>query len=127
MPAQVAGNSHRRERRARPAADARRARAQERFLHWQTAFPTVWRGGSGGFDAVIGNPPWDRMKLQEVEWFAERTPEIAMQPSAADRKQLIAELEKEGDPLWQEFLAAQRSAEMQTARGARQRRLSAAV
>ena len=39
----------------------------------------------GGFDAVIGNPPWDRIKLQEVEWFATRAPEgIAL---AADGEQ----------------------------------------
>ena len=44
-------------------------------MHWQVAFPGVWQGWQdaspkGGFDAVIGNPPWDRIKLQEVEWFA---------------------------------------------------------
>ena len=48
---------------------------RERFLHWEVAFPGVWHGWQnaqpqGGFDAVIGNPPWDRIKLQEVEWFA---------------------------------------------------------
>jgi hypothetical protein len=36
------------------------------------AFPGVWsdwecKGLTGGFDAMIGNPPWDRMKLQQVE------------------------------------------------------------
>ena len=36
----------------------------------------------GGFDAVIGNPPWDRIKLQQVEWFAARRPEIAPGPNA---------------------------------------------
>ena len=50
---------------------------REGFLHWEVAFPGVWQGWQdnrpqGGFDAVIGNPPWDRMKLQEVEWFATR-------------------------------------------------------
>ncbi len=49
--------------------------AEEHFLNWQVAFPGVWSDWegdalSGGFDAVIGNPPWDRMKLQQVEWFA---------------------------------------------------------
>lgn len=81
-----------------------------RFLHWELAFPTVWSGTNGGrtggFDAVIGNPPWDRMKLQEVEWFAERKPEIAKATRAADRKRMIAELEEAGDPLWHEYLAA---------------------
>ena len=45
---------------------------REDFLHWEVAFPGVWRSWQssrpeGGFDAVIGNPPWDRIKLQEVE------------------------------------------------------------
>ncbi|MFZ2302182.1 MAG: hypothetical protein WAW10_09985 [Gallionella sp.] len=91
--------------------DALRRATQEHFLHWELAFPTVWQNGVGGFDAIIGNPPWDRMKLQEVEWFAERKPEIAKAARAADRKKLIAELEKNNDPLWQDYLAAQASAE----------------
>ncbi len=86
---------------------------EERFFHWHTAFPTVWRGGSGGFDAVIGNPPWDRIKLQEVEWLAERDLAIARQPRAADRKRLIAELEKKRAPLWQDYLAASERAVQQ--------------
>ena len=31
----------------------------------------------GGFDAVIGNPPWERIRLQEQEFFASRSPERA--------------------------------------------------
>ncbi len=83
----------------------------EHFLHWELAFPTVWQDGQGGFDAIIGNPPWDRMKLQQVEWFAERKPEIAQAARAADRKKLIAQLEADNDPLWQDFLAAQAASE----------------
>jgi hypothetical protein len=67
-----------------------RALAQrEKFFHWWTAFPTAFAGADPGFDAVIGNPPWDRIKLQEVEWFAERDMHIASQARAADRKALI--------------------------------------
>ena len=90
--------------------------AGERFLNWQVAFPGVWSDWeakelTGGFDAVIGNPPWDRMKLQQVEWFSARRREIAMAPRAADRKRMIAELEKSGDPLAQDFrLASERAA-----------------
>ena len=65
-----------------------------------------------GFDAIIGNPPWDRMKLQEVEWFAERRPEIAMATKAADRKKLIADLQKNDDPLWLEYCQASENAEI---------------
>ena len=90
--------------------------ASERFLNWQVAFPGVWSEWeatelTGGFDAVIGNPPWDRMKLQQVEWFAARRREIAMAPRAADRKGMIAALEKAGDPLARDFrLASERAA-----------------
>jgi hypothetical protein len=75
-------------------AKARALAGRETFFHWWTSFPTVFGEGSdGGFDAVIGNPPWDRIKLQEVEWFAERVPAIAAQPRAADRKRMIAALQ----------------------------------
>ena len=75
--------------------DRARALAQrETFFHWWTSFPTVFGAGSkGGFDAIIGNPPWDRIKLQEVEWFAERSPAIAAQPRAADRRKMIAAMQ----------------------------------
>ena len=91
----------------RPAGLSRR----NSFLNWQVAFPGVWSaweraGLHGGFDAVIGNPPWDRMKLQQVEWFAARRRAIAMATRAADRKRMIDDLETAGDPLAREFADA---------------------
>ena len=96
------------ERFARLFAQARVLMDEERFLNWQVAFPGIWQDWEGprlhgGFDAVIGNPPWDRIKLQQVEWFAARRPEIAKAQRAADRKKMIAALEKAGDPLAKEF------------------------
>ncbi len=84
---------------------------RESFLHWEAAFPGVWRRWqddqpTGGFDAIIGNPPWDRIKLQEVEWFATRSPELALAPTAAARRRGIKQLRDEGDPLASEFAAA---------------------
>ena len=89
-------------------AHARELVNEERFLNWQVAFPGVWSDWDaaerhGGFDAVIGNPPWDRMKLQQVEWFAARRPEIARAQRAADRKRMIGALRDEGDPLAADF------------------------
>ena len=83
---------------------AREVAGEEGFLNWQVAFPGVWSDWGeaeryGGFDAVVGNPPWDRMKLQQVEWFAARRPEIAHAQRAADRKRMIGALRDEGDPL----------------------------
>jgi hypothetical protein len=89
---------------------------EERFLNWQVAFPGVWSTWdsaalNGGFDAVIGNPPWDRMKLQQVEWFAARRREIAMAQRASDRKDMIEKLERAEDPLTKDFAKANERAE----------------
>ena len=94
---------------------ARQLLDKERFFNWQVSFPGVWTAWesaelNGGFNAVIGNPPWDRMKLQQVEWFAARRREIAMTPRAADRKRMIADLEKNGDPLARDFEEANKRA-----------------
>ncbi len=89
---------------------------KEGFLHWEVAFPGIWRdwqstSPQGGFDAVIGNPPWDRIKLQEVEWFATRSPELALAPTAAARGKGIQRLRKQGSPLVADFDDAKKRAE----------------
>lgn len=99
--------------------DARELVIDERFLNWQVAFPGVWtnwetEGSDGGFDAIIGNPPWERMKLQQVEWFAARRPEIALAQRASDRKRMISELEEVSDPLANDYLKASERAEAAT-------------
>ena len=87
-------------------------------LHWEAAFPGVWHGWQddrpkGGFDAVVGNPPWDRIKLQEVEWFATREPEVGARPllqQPADPQ--FSGLRKAGrTPLAAEFDAAKARAD----------------
>ncbi len=83
----------------------------ESFFHWWSTFPTVFTGANAGFDAIIGNPPWDRIKLQEVEWFAERDLRIASEVRAADRKRRIAELKASKSPLWEDYVEAVERAE----------------
>ena len=97
-------------------SDARSVADREGFLHWEAAFPGVWQRWQeeqpvGGFDAVIGNPPWDRIKLQEVEWFSTRSPELALAPTAAARKTGIQQLRDNGAPLADEFDAAKERAD----------------
>lgn len=96
-------------------------------LHWHLAFPDVFRvpaaneaqpddpGWSGGFHVILGNPPWNRVKLQEKEWFAERRPEIAAASKAATRKSLIAALESEDPSLWRAWLDALRISDCESA------------
>ena len=101
-----------------------REKAQEyRFFHWHLAFPQVFgdvkadfeagdtTGWTSGFDVVLGNPPWERVKLQEKEFFAARAPEIAEARNAAARKKAIARVEDEEPALWSEWQAALREAD----------------
>lgn len=95
---------------------------QYRFFHWHLAFPQVFgkakeefedddtTGWTGGFDVVLGNPPWERIKLQEKEFFASRAPEIVTAKNAAARKRAIAKLESADPALWAEWQVALRRA-----------------
>lgn len=84
-------------------------------FHWFIEFPEIMER-DGGFDVVIGNPPWERIKLQEQEFFAARSPAIASALNKAARQKLIDTLE-EADPdsadgrLWRDFVFAKRAAE----------------
>ncbi|MEV5383427.1 DNA methyltransferase [Streptomyces sp. NPDC052721] len=106
-------------------AEILRLRNQYSFFHWHLEFPEVFSvpesgagvqpgtGWAGGFDAVVGNPPWERVKLQEQEFFAQRSPEIAAAKNTAARRRLIAALQKDpdGTRLYDEFEAAKRRSE----------------
>ena len=63
-----------------------------RFFHWHVAFPNVFQvpgpdeepedpqmGWSGGFDLVLGNPPWDSMSPDAKEFFSTYDPEVRSQ------------------------------------------------
>ena len=82
------------------------------LFHWELAFPQVFE--QGGFDVVLGNPPWERIKLQEQEFFARREPSIATARNAAERKKLIAALPATNAVLWQEWTNASRIAQGQS-------------
>src|SRR5690606_32459673 len=84
-----------------------------RVLHWPLAFPDVLIG-KGGFDVVLGNPPWERIKLQEQEFFAGHA--VADAPNAAARTRAINRLAEAepGSPdrqLYDAFQIAKRVAE----------------
>ncbi len=92
--------------------EAERLRAQYNFFHWHLAFPQV--SAKGGFDVVLGNPPWEHIELKEEEWFAQRQPEIAGAPNASARKALVAKLESEAPALFAEFRRALRGFDAET-------------
>jgi hypothetical protein len=60
---------------------------EARVLHWPLAFPQVF--AQGGFDCVLGNPPWERIKLQEEEFFATRHRDVSQAKNKAERTRRI--------------------------------------
>lgn len=86
-------------------AEGDRCGNEHRFFHWPVEFPDIM--ASGGFDVVIGNPPWERVEVQEQELFAASHPQIANAQNAAKRKRMILELEA-AEPhafnIWQQAL-----------------------
>ena len=60
---------------------------QHAVFHWWLAFPQV--AARGGFSVMLGNPPWERIKLQEEEFFAIRSPLVAQARNKAERAQRI--------------------------------------
>ncbi|MUN36466.1 Eco57I restriction-modification methylase domain-containing protein [Actinomadura litoris] len=81
------------------------------FFHWHLEFPEIFlvgndstpdanhdTGWQGGFTCVLGNPPWERVKLQEQEFFDSRNDKIAKARNAAARKRLIEQLKMSEEP-----------------------------
>ncbi len=95
--------------------EVERLRARHGFFHWHREFPDVFSqdgaGQSGGFDVVLGNPPWERVKLLEREWFAARCPAVSAAPGAAARRQLVDALRDERPELYAAFEQARRAAD----------------
>ncbi len=84
-----------------------------RFFHWPVEFPDII--ANGGFDVVIGNPPWERVEVQEKELFAVSHPEIANAANAAKRKRMIEALEVTDNRAFSTWQAALRAAATEVA------------
>ncbi|MFF3909809.1 Eco57I restriction-modification methylase domain-containing protein [Streptomyces sp. NPDC001848] len=83
-----------------------------RFFHWHLEFPDVFSvpddssavvgvdpvtGWAGGFDCVLGNPPWDRVDFKDQEYFSVVEPSIAEISGAARRTAIIEWAEQNPD------------------------------
>ena len=95
-------SSHGKSSASSAAAPGAPGNSRKPFTHWRTDLDPK-TGWSGGFSCVIGNPPWERVKLQEQEFFASRNPKIANAPNAAARKKRIAALADTDPALYHEF------------------------
>jgi hypothetical protein len=86
---------------------------QYQFLHWHLAYPDVFRvpdkgerpeneqtGWNGGFDVVLGNPPWDMQEVKDNEFFVVSYPEILSVRSAKDKINILRRIQEESPLLW---------------------------
>ncbi len=80
-------------------------------FRWHEEFPEVFDRKESGFDCIIGNPPWERIKLQEREFFALSAPHIATATDAATRRRRIEELQSQNPELYRRYLEAKQAAE----------------
>ena len=81
---------------------------RHRFFHWHLRFAEIMQ--DGGFDAVLGNPPWKVSQLNEAQYFSSRSPRIAAL-AGATRKSAIAELKDSNPELWEDYRHARRGLE----------------
>ena len=83
--------------------------AENNVMHWPFAFMEVM--AQGGFDCVLGNPPWEKPKVEDIKWFASRLPEVADAKTAAIRKKMIEALSSSEDEFerktFEEYVKAQ--------------------
>lgn len=82
-----------------------------RFFHWCVEFPEVFADG-GGFDVMCGNPPWDKIKVEDKKWFEQHgRADIVKAGTAAQRKQAIANLTTTDPKLYKAYQLALADAE----------------
>lgn len=92
-------------------AEVAEVAAKQRFFHWCVEFPEVFANG-GGFDVMCGNPPWDKIKVEDKKWFESHgRMDIVNAGTAAQRKKAIEKLKASDVVLYQDYVQAQADAE----------------
>ncbi|MEM1213542.1 MAG: DNA methyltransferase [Planctomycetota bacterium] len=84
-------------------------------IYWQDRFPEVfdrdgWNESGGGFDCVVGNPPWERIKQQKREFFS-YTPEVILEPHPARARAIIDQFENSDPALFERWKRARKQSE----------------
>lgn len=89
-------------------AEATQAAQDYHFFHWALEFPDIY--AQGGFDVMCGNPPWEKIKIEDKQWFNhEGEQEIAQSDKTDKRNKLIAQLSNTNPSLYDKYLRAKSS------------------
>lgn len=78
-----------------------------RCFHWEVEFPDVFTPERCGFDAVIGNPPWEVMKPSSHEFFTEYDPIYRTydKQTALRRQQEFFNLDSTIKDAWDDYIS----------------------
>lgn len=76
-----------------------------RFFHWCVEFPEVF-ANDGGFDVMCGNPPWDKLQMEDDKWFVGKDSDVVNAANQAARNRLISKLETSNPSLFAEYIEA---------------------
>jgi len=74
------------------AREAERIAEDQRFFHWPLELPEVFTRDRPGFDVVLANPPWEKLKVERHDFYQRFIPSLKRVESAAERERLIAAL-----------------------------------
>lgn len=86
--------------------EVRRIAEEQRFFHWCVEFPEVFAANKG-FDVMCGNPPWDKIKVEDKKWFESHgRADIVNAGTASQRKKAIADLPSTDPILYKEYIKA---------------------
>lgn len=85
--------------------DARALVASLGSLHFPVAFPEVFLRDRPGFDVIVGNPPWEKAKVEEHSFWSLRYPGLRSL-SAGELKTEVARLRRQRRDLVEEYEAA---------------------
>jgi hypothetical protein len=87
---------------ARQRTEIARLSKQYQFFHWPLAFPEVF--AKGGFDCLLGNPPWDMQEVKDNEFFAGSYPSMLSVKSAKDKEAILEQIQQEAPALWTAYV-----------------------
>ena len=92
-------------------SEVKRIAEEQRFFHWCVEFPEVFAANKG-FDVMCGNPPWDKIKVEDKKWFeSHNRADIVNAGTASLRKEAIEALQTSDPTLYKEYTKALNDAE----------------
>ena len=81
------------------------AAQEHRYFHWCVEFPEVF-AYDGGFDVMCGNPPWDKLQMEDEKWFVGKDENIVNAANQAARDRMILSLQQTNPSLYNQYVKA---------------------